>query len=597
MLVQRQVVLLIAVVLVQLVCGWAHASEVDGYSPYEKETLDQALKLHKAQLDSAPEGKTVESISINVLDVIEERDPAPNFLNWLHSNSRDGVIRRELLFSRGDAYEQAMISESERNLRALRQVSLVIIVPLRGSSPDKVKVLVIAKDVWSLRLNSDYRFKAGALEYLLLQPAEENLAGTHRRISAQFIYKPDTLAFGGRFRDPRLDGSRLELVADANVIVNQDTGDAEGTFGFFQYGVPLYSTKQKWAWGALAQWSQEVTRRFIGTELAGYDADATPQIVDNIPFVYDTDIVAGTLRATRSFGTAFKHNLSLGMVANRRSFRAPDLSGFVPAAADEFRQQVVPLTTTRNGPYLQYHFYRNSYGSMLDVETLGLQETYRLGPDVYLRLYPYLEAFGSTRNLIGYHAEAAYTVAHRGLLARAYLAGTVEAASDHSEIYDSLVHGGLRVVSPNFFIGRLVYDGTLSYRPNNSLNTMTSLGGDGRLRGYPTAFFLGENMLASNLEFRSRTFSLWTVQVAGALFYDVGDVFDSFDEVEPKQGAGFGLRVQFPQLGRTVMRVDWGFALTPEASTGNAFEGLVLTFRQAFSVPRLSGTGVRLRDK
>jgi len=108
---------------------------------------------------------------------------------------------------------------------------------------------------------------------------------------------------------------------------------------------------------------------------------------------------------------------------------------------------------------------------------------------------------------------------------------------------------------------------------------------------------LGENMLASNLEFRSRTFSLWTVQVAGALFYDVGDVFDSFDEVEPKQGAGFGLRVQFPQLGRTVMRVDWGFALTPEASTGNAFEGLVLTFRQAFSVPRLSGTGVRLRDK
>ncbi|MBI4701158.1 MAG: hypothetical protein HY744_08375 [Deltaproteobacteria bacterium] len=72
-----------------------------GYSAYELETLRAQLGQRRAELDPAPEGKVVEAVDVCVLDVIEERDPAPNFLNWFHATSREGVIRRELLLRAG----------------------------------------------------------------------------------------------------------------------------------------------------------------------------------------------------------------------------------------------------------------------------------------------------------------------------------------------------------------------------------------------------------------------------------------------------------------------------------------------------------------
>jgi hypothetical protein len=577
--------------------GVAHATPTtERYSAYEAATVALMLDKHGAELEPKPEGKRIVGIDVEVLDVIEERDPLPNFLNIFHANSRARVLERELLFVTGERWDGKLVSESERNLRGLRQVSLVIIVPLRTAEPDAVRALVIAKDVWSLRLNSDYVFRAGKLERLLLQPAEENLAGTHRRISGQFIYQPDSMAFGGRFVDPRVAGSRLVAVVDGNVIINQDSGDPEGSFGFFQYGLPLYSTRQKWSWGAVINWRQEVTRRHVGLDIATFDAEATPQD-DLIPFVYDTETIAGRMSVTRSFGRDVKSDISLGAGADRSVYMTPDLSAFDPAAVQEFVDTSVPVSDTLNGPFIQYHFYLNRFASMVDIETMSLQESYLTGPELYLRFYPSLEAFGSTRDVFGYHAELAYTQALGTGYTRGYVSGTVESTADADLVYDSNVAGGLRVSSPSFTVGRLVYDGVMSHRLDNFSNSLTQLGGDTRLRGYPSGLFLGQNLLASNLEFRTRPFSVWTFQVGGALFYDVADVYDDVEELSMKQGAGFGLRFLFPQLGRAVMRIDWGFPLTPNAGATSVFDGLLVTFRQAFGVPRLTGTGVNISPR
>jgi hypothetical protein len=310
--------------------------------------------------------------------------------------------------------------------------------------------------------------------------------------------------------------------------------------------------------------------------------------------VYDTEIVSGRASATRSFGTDIKHDITFGAEVSRSVFRTPDLSAFSPIAVSEFLETAVPRSDTRNGPFLQYHFFLNRFASLLDVETMALQENFLLGPELYLRWSPALEALGSSRNVFGYRGEVAYTQALGTGFARAYLAGAIETLPDGSLIYDSSVQTGLRIVSPSFGVGRLIYDGTLYFRGHNYLNALVQLGGDGRLRGYTTGLFIGESLLASNIELRSRTFSIWTFQLGGALFYDVADAFDGWEELRPKQGAGFGLRVLFPQLGRAIMRVDWGFPLTPNAGATGVFDGLVLTFRQAFGVPEPTGAGVSL---
>jgi hypothetical protein len=582
----------------------------EDYSDYEQETLDLVLEGRGGTLDSQPAGKRIVAIEVEVLDVIEQRDPAPNFLNWFHANSRDYVIRRELLFEKGEGYDQQLAQESERNIRALRQQSLVIIAPLATGESDTVKVLVIAKDIWSLRLNSDYRIQGGALEYLLLQPSEENLVGTHRRVLAQFVYEPDTLAIGGKIYEPRIAGSRTLAAVDGNVIVNHATGEVEGSFGDVQYGLPLYSTRQKWSWGAVASWHSEVSRRFIGTTQATFDRDPADDVDDGIPYQWDSEVIAGRFSATRSYGSNVKSDISFGAEAERSVFRTADLSAYDPAAVDAFVDSELPISDTRNGPFVQYHMYLNSFASLLDVETMSLQESYVLGPELYLRFYPVAEVFGSTRNFFGYRATLAYTAKVGDGLGRVYGSGTLEAEPTGESIYDSLMQTGWRFVSPRFVIGRLVHDGTLAYRRHNFSNGFVSLGGDTRLRGYASGLFIGDHLLASNLEFRSRALSLWTVQVGGALFYDVGDAFDSFGQLRVKQGAGFGLRVLFPQLERTVMRVDWGFALTEDrclradqsfaCNPGlptSPFDGLILTFRQAFAVPRPTSAGVQITSK
>ncbi|MSP26339.1 MAG: hypothetical protein EXR75_14520, partial [Myxococcales bacterium] len=586
------------IVVVFLGCFVAHGRlanagdrRPEAYSAYERDTLDAALGRLGATVDAEPAGKLIEAIDVEVLDVIEERDPAPGILNRLHQNTRRPIVERELLFAIGAPYETPLIEETERNLRGLRQHSLVSIVALTGSTRDRVRVLVIVKDVWSLRLNSDYRIRGGGLEYLLLQPAEENLFGTHQRVAAQFVYKPDTLSLGGRYIEPRLAESRILLALDANAIVNHRTGETEGSFGSFQYGVPLYSTRQEWSWGAVMSWRRATNRRFIGTTLATFETTIDGEVA-SLPFVYGSEHIAGRVSATRSFGTGLKHDFQLGTEVDRRHYDTDALAGYDARAVREFADKELPRSVTRNGPYAQYHFYDNRFRRMHDVETLGLEESFLAGPELYLRISPTFRALGSTRNFLGYQGAVATTFVSSDALVRGALAGTVEAPADFATVFDSVVAASLRVITPrlragSFVLGRLFYDATLSVRPNNTENVQSTLGGEGRLRGYATGVFRGADVVASNLELRTRALSVGTVQLGGALFYDVGDAFDAGEPIRPKQGAGFGLRVLFPQLGRAIMRFDWGFPLTPAFATGGVFDGVVITFHQAYGMPAI----------
>jgi hypothetical protein len=331
------------------------------YSPYEKTTIRAALAKLETSIDPSPQGKVIEAVEIVPLEVIEERDPAPAFLNWFHSTTKPYVIRREVLLLKGDRFRQDLCDESARNLSGIRQISLVVCVPARGSRPDRVRLVMITKDVWSLRINTNFRYAGGKFEYLLVQPAEENLFGSHQAIHATFLLDLATVAIGGRYKMPRIGGSFLELAAEANVIVNLDTGEPEGSAGLFSYGQPLTSTLTEWSWGAVVGWRNEILRRFCVTgttacagNLRGFDAKVTPDVDDAIPFSYRSDVQSGQYFATRSYGREIKHNFSAGLDVSRRVFRTGDLSGFDPAAVEEFEDRVLPVSDTRIGPFLEY---------------------------------------------------------------------------------------------------------------------------------------------------------------------------------------------------------------------------------------------------
>lgn len=252
----------------------------DGYSPYELDTVRDVRSRLGAEIDPAPDGKLIESVEIVTLEMVEKRDPAPGFLNAVHSTTRGYVIAREVLVREGERWQQALVDETARNLRQFRQLSLVLCIAVRGSTPDKVKLVVITKDVWSIKLNANFRLAGGKLEFLRLVPSDENIAGTHRTAGGLFILHPLSLRMGGKYVIPRLGNSRVGVTAEASIILNRQTGEAEGSIGGFEVARPLYSTLSTWAWSLSSTWLDEIDRRYVNAELAYFDYSSMCGLLD-----------------------------------------------------------------------------------------------------------------------------------------------------------------------------------------------------------------------------------------------------------------------------------------------------------------------------
>lgn len=553
-------------------------------SELERSVVAQALADQGWERELAPEGKWIEQIEVYAIDVFDDRDPVPNVLNVLHVTSQDYVIRRELLFRVGMRFDPVRIQETERNLRALRQLSLVILVAAQGSSPDRVRVLAIVKDTWSLRLNTNWALGAGTFEYLLLNPSEENLFGTHTSVGLLYVLERDRYSAGGRFVNRRVGGSRLWLGTQATVSFNRHTGEGEGSAGQFIFEQPLYSLRSEWAFSSRVAWRREVTRWYRGSDIALVPVD-TADGTELVPFLYDTDRLAAEYWGVRSFGRTYKFDLTFGAEAVRGRHRELDMEGFSPAVREAFREQALPVDDVRISPFLQLRAYTSRFHRTLNLELLGLQEDFRLGHDAMLRVYPASRALGSTRTLLGVLAELGYTVPLGDGLARAVVSSDIVVADEAR--HEALFWAGARLATPTFASGlRLHVDGVVAHRYQNYLNVPPFfLGGNGRLRGYVADDIRGRDMAVANVELRTRPIDVLSAQLGGAVFYDVGDAGDSLGVLEPKQGVGMGARILFPQTERLVMRLDWAMPLNgPSEPLPGAF---FVTFGQAFAMPRV----------
>ncbi len=555
------------------------------YSPYERESIRVGLERTGLELEAAPEGKVIEGYDVVTLDVFEQRDPIPTFLNVFHWTSRPYTVARELLLRPGQPYRKVVIDETARNLRKLSaQISLVLVVPVKGHAPGTVRVLLITKDVWSLRLNSNFRY-AGGLDYLYLQPSEQNVFGTHHVAALDFTLYPLSYSLGGLYRLPWVAGTRTQASANLGVVVNRARDRAEGSYGTLVLTRPLFSTRTEWAWEARGQWSNDVGRRYSNGRLAAFDAKDTPE-KDGIPWQYRRNTWLARLQAVRSFGWALKHDVTFGLESKALRFHTFDTAAFDPVGVAEFQRRVLPRTDTRVGPFLQWQSYKNDYLRVLDVEILGLQEDYRLGHDVIARVYPVLRTLGATRDFLGGSLRLQWTQALGDGLVRGSVEGIAEAQSDR--FTDTSLESRLRIVTPRTGVGRLVFDGGFVRRFKNYLNANESLGGETRPRGWPTRYLFGPNAAAYSLEFRTRPVELLKTQWGLVAFADAGDAYASGAEFKLHHSVGAGVRALFPQFDRVAFRLDAGFPVARGGlPPGVAPMSVVFTVDQAFSFPSI----------
>jgi hypothetical protein len=589
-----QAVVVAASALTLAILLWTSPAPALEYSELEQRMVDRALGPAPDR-DEAPGGKRIESVQIVRLPVFDDDDPVPDFVNWFHSQSREHVIRRELLFVAGDAYDSERIEETLRNLQLIAQFGVVVIVPVRSPHEGQVRLIVIVRDVWSLRLNFGLQGSPTYINYLIVSPIEENLLGTRTRLGAVFTLQPDRYTLGAVAGHPRIAGSKLDASALAGAYVNLDSGETEGSYGLISLRRDLVSLADKWGFLAGVSWTNEETRLLQGKSGVNINYEWTPSadivrqpvFSHGVPIEYSTRLLRAGAEVARSFGTREKYVLTSGIELSRRNFAARR----GPESAQDFAKFVrdeVPVSDTRVSPFVQLEHRTTRFLNTRDVETLELQESFSLGQQAALRVYPAFSDIGSSRNLLGTASWLSYTWP----LGNGFLRTVAASSLEHADMgrHQANAQAALRIVSPRLRFLRLVLDYAAVSTYRNYLNRKVSLGGEARPRGYINSAFRGASGYAGSLELRTSSINVLSARVGAVAFYDVGGVGDSVATAYPNQSLGAGVRILFPQINRQVFRIDWAAPLTPgpQRQPDRALPGSIyFTFGQAFDVPKL----------
>ncbi|RKG68620.1 hypothetical protein D7W79_33930 [Corallococcus exercitus] len=566
--------------------GPAVATADEQTKNYEDALIAWGLGEVERQVEPAPEGKVLEEVLVTAEEVVAPMDPYPSLLNIFHVRTRDDIVRQEVLIAPGQPYSEALVAESVRNLRKLGLFSVVRAVPVKGSAPGRVALLLVTKDLWSLRLNNEFSAVGSLLLYLRLQGTEQNFLGRGKKVALDFIMRLDTFSFGQSYTDKRVLGSRWSLTESAAVLINRDTGKAEGSRGSLSLSRPLYSLATPWSLSTSVAWNVETARQFRGADIWQLPfPDGAP-----VPYVYNTREVAAGATYTRSYGQRYKWNVGMGAGAYHYAYAAPLASQLSDAQADWFRRNYLPRAEDAGYANFSLSAFEARYDVLRNVDSYTLSEDFQLGHSVLATLRYAPPVFPSAAHF----AEGGLSLRYRVHWGDALT--TASAAASIRQQFSAQTPGAkegwtnrrwaaeLVQVSPRVLGGRFVARGLLDVNIDDLSDRVSLLGGSNGLRGAAVDAYSGKRLLLVNLEYRTAPLVVRTVHLGGVFFLDSGSAFNKRPEMVTT--VGVGLRLLFPQFNVFPFRIDFGYVLNgdrpPVGSRLSLSSGQVTDYRPSF---------------
>jgi hypothetical protein len=546
---------------------------VELLSRLERRAVDRAMRPRGLEFDHAPYGKRIGRIHVVGHDVFGDGDGFLRIFNFFHATSRRSAVTKELVFAAGDVWDQHEIDESARHLRDPVSTSVVAIVPIQSGTEGVVDVLVVTRDVWSLRANSLYEFQSGddgtKITKLSVSLSENNLLGHRKLLAASFRMDQGAFSIGPLFIDKNMFGKHITLRGRAGPVFNRYSQALEGSESTFQLARPIWSLDT--AWGAGVEWSHSVgiERRFQGLDVALYDPEETPEM-EMIRKEYHLRKYGLAASVTRGFGERVEHRARGGY---RLSVTRPSLMEDFSAtglARELFISEIMPRSERTSELFVGWEMFEPRYRGFHDVSSFELAEDTRLGAEADVTLGTGLSWIGSEANFLRLTGAVGYTGTWRGDgLWRASIAATtrIERVDGEVQAIDRIAEAQLRVVTPVIGPGRFVSEMTLSGIYNDTQNLSYTLGGENGLRGYPIDALEGDELDRRFLwqtELRTRPVSILFTRVGIVYFLDVGGANPTFKDMAMHYDAGVAVRTLVPQLDANVYRFDVAVGLDRE---------------------------------
>lgn len=562
----------------------ARASSWDDLSDVERAAADAALTDLELEPEPAPAGRTVGRIHVSTREVFEADSDGLRWANLFHWTTKRHVVEREVLLRPGEVWDEQRVAETERNLRDPLLRSVVAVLPVKPPGgtpdPDRVDLLVVTRDIWSLRGNTNFQTTGSVLNFLSTSLSENNFLGLNKQVAATFKIDQDTYDVGALYNDPRLYGSPLALYVDESFLIGRESTGFEGAVGLFSLRMPLRSVRQRWGFDISVSHAVEVARDFEGAYVRTWDDPATDAVVEEHPREFDYRGVSTEATAVRSFGEELKTNLSFGWGLRWQDAEARD--GFVDdAQRRRFEDAILPRRETASYGIFKLDIFRDDWVTLYDVETFAHAEVIRTGPIFGASIrWGSRALFFSEREFAELFASLGWSF-HLGEGSMFFVTGTAKSRLEGTFV-DSNATGDARVFTPVLGgFARIHARAFVGAQWDLTRLSPYTLGGDSGLRGRESRSLAGTNVVRTNLELRTLSLGWWILESGLVAFWDGGATFEEWDDVPFVHTVGLGARILIVPVNRNVLRLDYAVPLNGPVT---GFEHGVFTagFDQAF---------------
>ena len=529
-----------------------------------------------AALDSSAPFRvdSIEFQAHNAFDDVEKHTDAERFtyrlLNKIHFTTHEEVIRKLILFDKGDTVTLRQLIESERVLRSQKIFATARIDSRIGENGEHI-LRIETSDNWTTTVPLSLSFPGGKLLYQV-GLLESNVLGYGQSVGVFVAREEERYSYMLRYGNPHFLIANNKLVADY-------ARTSDGHVGDFQLTRPFLSRlRDEWAYtveGTTQQlsvaryWSSPdlPPRRFLDSSQVPEHLDSKGKAIAYPEFspgssVNKLLILQGqredslSLRLGRSFGDGIKwylrgtydyHRIDWPQVAS--SLRYPvyaEGSRFWTLDTTLASSFLTPRGDSRFGAMVSASRIR--YARMRNFHRIKWTEDVDKGWSVSAQATKNLLGLGAIDNR--WFCNGAVTIAFGGegsqhLVLKSYLESWVNDTSGHMQDIYGRVNGEYIWRASERFSTAL--SGLVDGYSRAPLGQQLTLGGIEGLNGLPSFLLAGQGRYLAKLEQR------WFPQVEFATmvpvftgYVNVGQTYASIRAFEPRDlqvMAGIGLRV------------------------------------------------------
>ena len=473
-------------------------------------------------------------------DIFDENDPGENgffyrLANALHIQTREEVIRRQLLVQTGDAYSQDAIAETERLLRTRKYIQRAEIRPVRLEN-GAVDLEVLTEDTWTLSPQISFSHKGGASTGGF-KLEESNLLGTGSdiRLGYQSRVERNQAFFG--YRDGQLGTSRMQL----------DVGAAradDGSSYRLSLQQPFYAMDAHRAGGVYLERFDQVDPLYQLGEV--YDEVRHSARQAEVFYGWSDGLVGDHVSRVK---------LGLGYDAHGFS-GVDDLPRPADAPAD--RQDIYP--------FVAWEWLENRFEKTRNSDNIARVEDRYLGARVAARLGYASPLLGSDDSawIYALDAERGGKLFGDTVMLHGSFRGRQASREPDSYRFETGARWYHRQSPKRLFFAELSGAVAEQTDPNEQL----TIGGDNGLRGYPMRYQAAKMVAMFTVEQRFYTdwYPFHLFRVGAVAFADVGRAWGVYGVPDADLGllrdVGLGLRIGTPRSSRgNMLHVDVAYPL------------------------------------